>query len=108
SLWHFPLIISGVYLAQMPMGPQLVLLVISIMAMTFPISWLRLKSGSLWAAVLMHASHNLYIQRFFDPLTTETGALSKYLIGESGIVMSIVFVVVAIIFWRLRSKLSAA
>jgi len=95
SLWHFPLIISGVYLAKMPMLPQLLLLVVSVTAMTFPISWLRLKSTSVWPAVLLHASHNLYIQRRFDPLTTETSAFTKYMIGESGIVLAAIFIGIA-------------
>ena len=105
SIWHFPLIISGVYLTKMPLGPQLLLLVVTVTAMTFPISWLRLKSGSVWPAILLHASHNLYIQRLFDPLTIETSSLSKYMIGESGIVMTVIFTILAVIFWSLRKRL---
>ena len=105
SVWHFPLIISGIYLAKMPVDFQLLLLVITVTAMTFVISWLRLKSGSVWPAILLHANHNLYIQRFFDPLTEETNALSKYMIGESGIVLAVVFIGLAILFWKLRNYL---
>ena len=105
SVWHFPLIVSGVYLARMPLDFQLLLLVITVTAMTFPISWLRLKSGSVWPAVLLHASHNLYIQRLFDPLTIGTNSLSKYLIGESGIVMMVIFIGLAVIFWYLKGRL---
>ena len=105
SVWHFPLIISGVYLAKMPLDFQLLLLVVTVTAMTFPISWLRLKSGSVWPAVLFHASHNLYIQRLFDPLTTEISSLSKYMIGESGLVMMVILVGLAVIFWHLRGRL---
>lgn len=105
SVWHFPLIISGIYLARMPLMSQLLLLLITVTAMTFTISWLRLRSGSVWTAVLLHASHNLYIQRLFDPLTKETGPLSKYMLGESGIVLTVIFVILAIIFWSLRHKL---
>ena len=105
SVWHFPLIISGVYLAKMPMDFQLLFLVITVTAMTFPISWLRLKSGSVWPAVLLHASHNLYIQRVFDPLTIENSSLSKYMIGESGVVMMVILIGTAVIFWQLRGRL---
>jgi len=105
SVWHFPLIIYGVYLATMPMAPQLLLFVVTVTSMTFTISWLRLKSGSIWPAILLHASHNLYIQRLFDPLTTETSSLSKYIVGESGIALTIVFVALAIVFWSLRKRL---
>jgi len=105
SVWHFPEIIGGAYLAKMPVVTQLLLLVITVTAMTFPISWLRLKSGSVWPAVLMHASHNLYVQWLFDPLTTETSAFSKYVIGESGIAMTVVISALAIFFWSMRKKL---
>jgi len=105
SVWHFPLIISGVYLAKMPLDFQLLFLVITVTAMTFPISWLRLKSGSVWPAVLLHASHNLYIQRIFDPLTIENSSLSKYMIGESGVVMMVILIGLAVIFWHLRGRL---
>jgi len=105
SVWHFPLIISGVYLAKMPLDFQLLFLVITVTAMTFPISWLRLKSGSVWPAVLLHASHNLYIQRIFDPLTIENSSLSKYMIGESGVVMMVILIGTAVIFWQLRGRL---
>ena len=105
SVWHFPLIISGVYLATMPMIPQLILLVVTVTAITFVFSWFRIKSGSVWAAIILHASHNLYLQRFFDPLTTQTGSLSKYMTGESGLVLTVIFISMAIIFWSLRKKL---
>ncbi|MFA5338824.1 MAG: type II CAAX endopeptidase family protein [Candidatus Omnitrophota bacterium] len=105
SVWHFPLIITGLYLAKMPMGPQLLLLLVTITAMTFAIGWLRLKSGSVWPAVLMHASHNFYIQWLFDPLTTETGPMSKYMIGESGIVLTVIFIGLAWVFWSQRGRL---
>ena len=105
SVWHFPLIISGIYLAKMPILAQLLLFVITVTAMTFPISWFRLKAGTVWVAALLHGSHNLYIQRFFDPLTMETGPLSKYMIGESGLVLTVIFVLLAFIFLGLRKRL---
>jgi len=105
SVWHFPVIIYGMYLARMPVGPQLLLFLVAVTAMTFPISWLRLRSGSVWPAVLFHASHNLYIQWLFDPLTTETSPLSKYVIGESGIALTIVFIALAVVSWGLGKRL---
>lgn len=106
AVWHFPLIISGAYLVKMPVYWQLLFFVISVIAMAFPLGWLRLKSGSVWPAVLFHASHNLYIQRLFDPLTLETNALSKYAIGESGFVLVVFYAAIAFIFWNSRGSFS--
>jgi membrane protease YdiL (CAAX protease family) len=105
AAWHFPIIIAGSYLAKMPLGPQLLLLVVTITAMTFVINWLRFISGSVWTAVLLHASHNLYVQRLFDPLTLDSGPLTKYVAGESGLALTAVFLVLAGICWSQRGKL---
>jgi membrane protease YdiL (CAAX protease family) len=73
-------------------------------ASSFIYAWLRLKSGSLWTAVLLHASHNAFIQGFFDRVSRSDGA-AQYLIGEFGIVTVASIVVVAWLFWRRRGEL---
>jgi membrane protease YdiL (CAAX protease family) len=105
ALWHFPGIIAGLYLTRMPMVPQLALFVVALTAMTFGMNWLRFKSGSLWTAALFHASHNFYVQQLFDPLTRETGPLSKYMLGEAGIALTLIFLGLAFASWRLRDRL---
>jgi hypothetical protein len=44
------------------------------------IAWLRLKSGSIWHAVLLNAGSN-HVQNIFDPLSSES--LTPYLVGEN-------------------------
>ena len=53
--------------------------------------------------MFLHASHNLYVQSFFDPLTNTSG-VTKYLTGEFGAGIAIIGVLTAIVFWRLRHK----
>ena len=105
AVWHFPIIIAGAYLAKMPLGPQLLLLIVTVTAMTFVFNWLRFISGSVWTAVLLHASHNLYVQRLFDPLTLDSGPLTKYAAGESGLALTVVFLALAVFCWSQRGKL---
>lgn len=105
TVWHFPLIIAGMYLSTVPTAISLMQLLVVIMAISFTINWLRLKSQSVWPAVLLHASHNLYMQWLFDPLTTFNNPLSKYLSGESGFALIAVYGIVGFIFWRKRSQL---
>jgi membrane protease YdiL (CAAX protease family) len=50
---------------------------------------MRLKSGSLWTAAILHASHNLYIQAIFTPLTRNTGK-TAWFIDEFGAILPIV------------------
>jgi len=68
-------------------------------------AWMRLKSGSLWTGALLHASHNLYIQAIFTPLTRDTGKTAWY-IDEFGAVVPIVVLCFAIYFWRRRNELA--
>jgi membrane protease YdiL (CAAX protease family) len=60
---------------------------------------LRLKSGSLWVGVILHASGNVYLMGIFHDLTVKKG-YADYLISETGVFMGIVYIIVAIIFWK--------
>jgi uncharacterized protein len=56
--------------------------------------------------VLLHASHNLFIQAIFIPLTVDTGK-TKYFADEFGAVLPVVTVIFAIYFWSRRKELEA-
>ncbi|MGH9732299.1 MAG: CPBP family intramembrane glutamic endopeptidase, partial [Candidatus Acidiferrales bacterium] len=73
---------------------------------SFLFAWMRLKTGSVWTGMLLHASHNIFIQGFFDPLTRPELA-TKYLIGEFGAGLAIIAVVIAVIFDGKRGQLPA-
>ena len=53
--------------------------------------------GSLWPAATLHASHNLFIQGIFDPLTTR-GANEITMVSEFGVVLAATAFVVCIPF----------
>lgn len=107
AIWHYPLIVFSDYRGSTPRGYGLVCFTIMVLAISFPLAWLRLKSGSLWTATLLHASHNLFIQSFFDRLTLDTG-IAKWIIGEFGCGIALTGLLVAVLFWRKRSDLSGA
>lgn len=102
ALWHCPAIVYADYNdPSVPVGYQLVCFTVFVVGISFPFAWLRLRSGSLWTAVLLHASHNLFLQMVFTPLTGRTG-LAPYLIGDFGAGLAVAGVVVAWLFWRRR------
>ncbi len=84
AVWHYPLILTGVYKGATPVWYSLICFTLMVICISAAFAWLRLKSGSLWPAAMLHASHNLFIQNIFDPLTADTG-LTPWLIGEFGI-----------------------
>ena len=106
SLWHYPILIYGDYNAGTPTWYGLTCFTVMVISISFVFAWMRLKSGSLWTAAILHGSHNLYIQGIFTPLTRNTGKTAWY-IDEFGCVLPLVAMVFAI-FWSKRRELPAS
>jgi membrane protease YdiL (CAAX protease family) len=106
TAWHTPLILFADYRSSAPVWIALACFTVMAVGISFAFAWLRLRSGSLWPAALMHASHNLFIQQIFDPLTQDTG-ITAYITGEFGVALAIAAIVVAYTFWRLQPAESA-
>ena len=105
AIWHFPVLIFADYNnAGAPQWFGLMCFTVLVIGISFAFTWLRLKSGSLWSPVLLHASHNIFIQAIFTPLTGTT-RLTPYVIDEFGIGLALVAVLVAYFFWRKRAEL---
>jgi hypothetical protein len=47
----------------------------------------------------LHASHNLFIQAFFTPLTGSRGTLTAYVIDEFGVAVPLIIALIAIGLW---------
>jgi membrane protease YdiL (CAAX protease family) len=107
SCWHYPVLIWGDYNAGTPTWYGLICFTVLVVSISFVFAWMRLKTGSLWTGAILHASHNLYIQAIFTPLTRNTGK-TAWFIDEFGAVLPIVALGFAIYFWRRREELSAA
>ena len=100
AMWHLPLIIFADYsLPGVPKWYAVLMFVIMVMGISTPFSWLRLKSGSLWPAAVLHASHNLFVQALFTPLTGQT-KITPYIIDEFGIGLALAGIVLTIVFLR--------
>jgi membrane protease YdiL (CAAX protease family) len=105
SCWHYPLLIWGDYNSGTPTWYGLTCFTVMVVSISFVFAWMRLKSGSLWTGALLHASHNLYIQGFFTPLTRDTGK-TAWFIDEFGAVVPLVALAFGIYFWTRRKELS--
>lgn len=98
GLWHAPLILSGQYAS----GPHPLLstciFLVDVVAFAYLTAWLRLRSGSVWPAVVAHAAWNAIIQEVFD---ASTAGVSIWL-GESGLIVSGVSLVLVVMLVRAR------
>jgi membrane protease YdiL (CAAX protease family) len=104
AVWHFPLIIFADYNGGTPTGYSVLCFAVMVVALGVPFAWLRLKSGSVWPAAILHASHNLFVQGFFDRVTVDTGP-TKWLTSEFGAALALAIVGTSLLFWRARGSL---
>ena len=107
GLWHVPLIISGDYSSGAPAWFALIGFMILVIGMSFAFAWVRLASGSIWPAALMHAVHNSFIQSFLDKVTVNTGS-TEYFTTEFGAALAIMGILIAVFFWRIGVPEEAA
>jgi membrane protease YdiL (CAAX protease family) len=103
AVWHYPILIFGGYNNGTSAWYGLTCFTVMVISISFVFTWFRLKSNSLWTGVMLHASHNLFIQAFFTPITTDTGH-TKYFIDEFGAVLPVVTLILAIYFWTRRKE----
>lgn len=104
AAWHYPLILLGGYHGYNHMLYSIACFTLVITAMSFPLAWLRLKSGEVWTSTVFHVSHNLFILKLFNPLTQDTGP-TRWLVSEFGIVTVVMTLFTA---WVFRSVKPAA
>ncbi len=100
AAWHWPLMLKGLYGNDItPLPYQLILFTIGLMSMSVIMTYFRLKTNSLWPAVILHMSHNVFLQKFFTPMTAEVPS-SVWFIDEFGAILPITIFIFAIYFWR--------
>ena len=96
--WHVPLVFFTEYNGGGVKSVEVLCFLCSAISISGPMAWLRLKSGSLWPAAMLHAAHNLIIQSVFDRFTVRgDGAIT--MVGEFGVVLAAVTLLVSLPFW---------
>jgi membrane protease YdiL (CAAX protease family) len=106
AIYHWPLLIflMGPRLGVSPL-PMLAISLVAGIGLSTIMAWLRLRSGSVWTAVIFHMALNVHIQGFFQNLTTETSRLTHYISGEHGLMLALVSAAVGFWFWSRREQL---
>jgi uncharacterized protein len=105
AVWHYPGLLFADYNAGTTPAYALACFTLMVIAAAFIFGWLRLKSGSLWTAVILHASHNLFIQAIFDGMTKPVGH-ALYITTEFGAGLVVTTWIVALYLWTRRGEVS--
>jgi len=105
SIWHFAAIIGGIYNSyyDAPLWLKLSGFTLVITSASFIRTILLSKSKSLWLGSILHASHNIFLMGIFFDLTVKKG-YAGYVVSETGIVTGVVYLLVAILFWKNQKK----
>lgn len=105
AVWHYPALLFADYNAGTRPAFALTCFTLMVIADSFVFGWLRLKSGSLWTAAVMHASHNLFIQAIFDRMTAPAGK-ALYVTTEFGAGLVLTIGAAAVYVWTRRNEVS--
>ena len=99
AFWHFPLIAA--YGTNIPL--EMAAFFVTIVSMSFMMTYYTFKSNSLWPAVIFHAVSNVYVQKIFPPLTSEMEGTQHWL-GEYGMMFALVTFLFGLYYWRKGKK----
>lgn len=105
AVWHFPILFFSNYDSATPWWFATPCFVAEVLSLAIVMSWIRMRSGSLWTGAIAHASINLFNQGFFAPLTVSRGPVTAYMIDESGAILPIVLFATAVFVWTKRGLL---
>jgi membrane protease YdiL (CAAX protease family) len=97
AVWHLPLILSGQYAAGPSRALSAVVFVLTVVGIGYVIGWMRLTTGSVWPAIVLHGVWNAVIQGAFD---TSTKGPSAW-VGEAGLLVAALTLAAA---WLLMRK----
>ncbi|HZF58901.1 MAG TPA: type II CAAX endopeptidase family protein [Rubrobacter sp.] len=98
GLWHMPIVFNPGNVSSL--GPTLsaVALMGTVVLSGYVYARMRLETGSVWPAIVLHGAWNSVFQTAFVPATMGAGA--AWWVGESGVLTLIALAVAAIIFSR--------
>lgn len=100
SMFHWPLMFLGYYgNSGTPLAFQLVIFTTGLVSMSFVMAYIRYKTQSLWPAVVFHISHNVFLQKFFSPMT-EANDTTAWYADEFGIAVPLVAACFGLFYWR--------
>ena len=100
AVWHWPMIFMGIYGSEgTPLLYQLFFFTALMMALSIIMTYLRLKTNSLWTAVIFHMSLNIFMQKAFGPFTV-MNENSAWFVDEFGAIPALVALAFAVYFWK--------
>ncbi len=108
--WHLPyILLTPYYHADGQRGLVLALFAGTVIAFSFLFGYLRVRSGSVWPAVLAHFAHNatFAVLATYAITTADPVAVNEYLAGDTGLFVLLGTAAFAVILARRQSAATA-
>jgi membrane protease YdiL (CAAX protease family) len=102
--WHVPVMVFGNYQGSGGLIYSMTMFFLAMIGGSTLFAWIRLRSGSIWPAAILHGVDNYFIQHFF-PVLTATTVAGGAMLGEFGWMLVLVSIVIGLICWHLRYML---
>jgi membrane protease YdiL (CAAX protease family) len=99
AVWHYPGLLWADYNAGTNPAFAIGCFTVMVVAMAYIMGFLRVRSKSIWPCVLLHATHNTFVQALFDALTAPVGA-AKYITTEFGAGLAMMMICAAILLLK--------
>ncbi len=96
AVWHYPLWFLGLEHSPIPLGVALIFFTCLTLGLGAVQAWLRLRSGSVWPPILLHASHNLFVLAVVQRNIVAPGTGTDWLAGETGAGLAVVGLLVLV------------
>lgn len=101
--WHLPAMVFDNYgEGGTPFAFRFTMFLLMIVFSGIIMSWIWIKSKSVWAVAIFHASHNVVVQMFFDRITLDK-AYTSYFKGEFGLAMVITSFILMCLIMKMGS-----
>ena len=104
AAWHYPMFAISDYNRGAAVWYSLACFTTFVGAGAVICAWLRLKSGSIWPPVLLHAANNLFVQDVLTPLSVRR-PWSPYALDQFGCLLPLAALGVAVVLWRRRAEI---
>lgn len=99
AVWHYPFIIWGGYYESDSTLINTMLFTVTLIPLSFVFAWLRLRSHSLWPAVVFHAAVNA-ARTAWQTVFTPHDPSWVYIAGESGVITIFGWTILAWLVWH--------
>lgn len=99
GLWHAPIIFYTKFNAgPLNLEVQFLNYMVLTIGLSFIMQYLRVRSASVWPAVVLHASHNIYLMTIMQPMTIQYDETWRYA-SEFGFFLPFTVLAFGLYFW---------